>query len=125
MRSILLGGFASALLILPALAQPAPTPSQLPPDHSIMTQAPAVPTSPKGVSPAVNPAPDMSSTTADGLAGANSFTEGQAHSRLEKDGFSNISELTKDKNGIWRGRASKAAKELEVGVDYKGNIIAN
>jgi hypothetical protein len=60
-----------------------------------------------------------------GYVGANSFTESQARGRLEKDGFTNVSSLSKDKDGVWRGRASKGAQEKDVGVDYKGNIVAN
>jgi len=41
-------------------------------------------------------------------AGANSFTEAQAKSRIEAAGYSNVSGLTKDKDGIWRGKASRA-----------------
>jgi hypothetical protein len=63
------------------------------------------------------------SPTPDGaLAGANSFTEGQARSRLERDGFTSITGLTKDQDGVWRGKATKGSSSLDVGVDYKGNI---
>ena len=41
------------------------------------------------------------------VAGANSFTEGQAKSRIEASGYSNVSELKKDDNGVWRGQAIK------------------
>jgi opacity protein-like surface antigen len=57
-------------------------------------------------------------------AGANSFTEGQAKSRIEGAGYSNISGLVKDKDGIWRGKASKAGKTVDVGLDYQGNVVA-
>lgn len=63
--------------------------------------------------------------SAGGLVGANSFTEGQARSRLEKDGYTNVSALSKDKDGVWRGHASKGSHQQAVGVDYKGNIVAN
>jgi hypothetical protein len=56
-------------------------------------------------------------------AGANSFTEGQARSRLEKDGYTEISELTKDGDGLWRGKAKKGGQTVEVAVDYQGNIV--
>jgi Resolvase, N terminal domain len=41
------------------------------------------------------------------VAGANSFTESQAKSRIEAGGYSNVSELKKDDNGVWRGNAMK------------------
>jgi|SRR5436190_8768203 hypothetical protein len=59
------------------------------------------------------------------LKGANSFTEGQAKSRIADQGFANVSNLTKDENGIWRGTASKDGKNVNVAVDYKGNVVAN
>jgi periplasmic protein CpxP/Spy len=55
-------------------------------------------------------------------AGSNSFTEGQARSRLEDAGFSNVTGLAKDEQGIWRGTAQLAGQTVTVGVDYKGNI---
>ena len=57
------------------------------------------------------------------VAGRNSFTEGEAKSRIEKMGFSNVSNLNKDDNGVWRGRAMKDSKTVEVSVDYQGNVI--
>jgi len=56
--------------------------------------------------------------------GANSFTEGQAKSRLEGAGFSNVTDLKKDDDGIWRGKAMRQGKSVTVGFDYKGNIGA-
>ena len=57
-------------------------------------------------------------------AGANSFTEGQAKSRIEGAGYSNVSGLAKDKDGIWRGKASKQGKAVDVGLDYQGNVVS-
>ena len=57
------------------------------------------------------------------VAGRNSFTEGEAKSRIEKMGFANVSELKKDDNGVWRGRAMKEGKMVDVSLDYQGNVI--
>lgn len=57
--------------------------------------------------------------------GANSFTEGQVRSRLEGAGFRDVQGLAKDGDGIWRGKASKDGKSMNVGFDYKGNIAAD
>ena len=57
------------------------------------------------------------------VAGRNSFTEGEAKSRIEKMGFSNISNLKKDDKGVWRGRAMKDGKTVDVSLDYQGNVI--
>ena len=56
------------------------------------------------------------------VAGANSFTEGQAKSKIEGAGFSNVTELKKDDNGVWRGKASKAGTSSSVSVDFQGNV---
>jgi hypothetical protein len=57
------------------------------------------------------------------VAGRNSFTEDEAKSRIEKMGFSNVSNLKKDDNGVWRGRATKDGKTVDVSLDYQGNVI--
>jgi hypothetical protein len=45
--------------------------------------------------------------------------------RLRKDaGFSGVSKLTKDDQGIWRGQATKAGKTTAVALDYQGNVVA-
>ena len=55
--------------------------------------------------------------------GANSFTEGQAQDRILAAGFGNVSALTKDDKGIWRGTAEAQGKSVNVAVDYKGNVV--
>lgn len=56
------------------------------------------------------------------VAGRNSFTEGQARSRMEEAGYSNISNLHKDNDGIWRGKADKGGNQTEVSLDFQGNV---
>jgi hypothetical protein len=56
------------------------------------------------------------------VAGRNSFTEGQAKSRIEGAGYSNVSDLQKDNDGVWRGKADKAGTKTEVSVDFQGNV---
>ena len=56
--------------------------------------------------------------------GANSFTEGEARSRLDKAGFKDAKDLKKDDQGIWRGMATRDGKPVQVGLDFKGNIAA-
>jgi hypothetical protein len=58
------------------------------------------------------------------VPGSNSFTEGQAKSRIEAAGYQNVSGLTKDKDGIWHGQASKAGTTQTVSLDYQGNVSA-
>ncbi len=65
-------------------------------------------------------------TTADNAsqpaAGSNSFTAGEAKARFERQGFSNVSDLNKDANGVWHGKARKDGSTDQVWLDYKGNI---
>jgi hypothetical protein len=58
------------------------------------------------------------------VAGRNSFTEGQAKSAIEKAGYSNVTELKKDDNGVWRGKASKGGSSSAISVDFQGNVNA-
>ena len=57
-------------------------------------------------------------------AGANSFTEVQAKSRIEGAGYSNVFGLAKDKDGIWKGKASKEGRPVDVELDYQGNVVS-
>jgi hypothetical protein len=56
------------------------------------------------------------------VAGRNSFTEGQAKSKIEEAGFTNVTELKKDDAGVWRGQASKGGSPSAVSVDFQGNV---
>ncbi|WP_136622538.1 MULTISPECIES: DUF4142 domain-containing protein [Mesorhizobium] len=58
------------------------------------------------------------------VPGANSFTEDQAKSRIQDAGYSDVSALTKDDQGIWRGKANKDGKSTGVALDYQGNVVA-
>jgi len=71
--------------------------------------------------PAVN-TPNSPPNPAAPVAGSNSFTEGQAKSRIETNGFSNVSGLQKDANGVWRGKASRGGQLVDVSVDFQGNV---
>jgi periplasmic protein CpxP/Spy len=73
--------------------------------------------------PAVTHKPaDSPQTTGAVESGANSFTESQARSRLEAQGFGNVSDLRKDDQGIWRGKAQRDGKSVSVAIDYKGTV---
>ena len=56
------------------------------------------------------------------VAGRNSFTEGQAKSKIEDAGYTNVTELKKDDKGVWRGQASKGGSASAVSVDFQGNV---
>ena len=85
------------------------------------TSGTGVSTSPSPAAVTTTAAP--SRTTEAPVAGANSFTEGQARSRIEDRGFAEVKDLKKDDQGIWRGMAMKDGKSVAVALDYQGNIV--
>jgi hypothetical protein len=55
-------------------------------------------------------------------AGANSFTEAQAKARIEQAGFSKVTGLRKEGDGIWRATATKGDARVNVALDFRGNV---
>jgi hypothetical protein len=112
-------GFASiaALLANTAQAQTTtpPAPAPVPPAMNAPAPAPVVPS----VTPMAAPMPEAGAP----LAGANSFTEAQAKTKFEQLGYTKITNLAKDTNGVWRGRADKDGKTQNIALDYRGNIV--
>lgn len=78
---------------------------------------PAVPANPAVSSPGAN-------NPGAPVPGANSFTESQAKARIAERGYSEVSGLTKDAEGIWRGKAMKDGRSVDVALDYQGNVVA-
>jgi membrane protease subunit (stomatin/prohibitin family) len=70
--------------------------------------------------PAVKAMHDNNSTTP--VAGANSFTKGEATKQIEAKGYTNVSGLKKDQSGVWRGMAMKDGQKGPISVDYQGNV---
>ncbi|WP_267381650.1 MULTISPECIES: hypothetical protein [unclassified Sphingomonas] len=64
-------------------------------------------------------------TTAMAARGRNSFTESQARGRIAKDGYTGISKLAKNQNGVWQGTAMKGGAKVNVALDYKGNVTVH
>lgn len=91
---------ALTLISAPAFAQPAAQPEGTP---AVITQDTTRPGAP--------------------VKGANSFTESQARSRISEAGFSNITGLALDQDGIWRGKATRHGTEHDVALDYQGNVF--
>jgi hypothetical protein len=104
MRKLLVTA-AMVAIAIPAMAQPNP-----PANRDANTPAVNTPNSPP------NPGAPV--------AGANSFTEGQAKSRIEARGFTNVAGLTKDSDGVWRGTATQGGKSVKVSVDFQGNVVS-
>jgi hypothetical protein len=56
------------------------------------------------------------------VAGANSFTKSEAKSQIEAKGYTHVTKLKKDQNGVWRGMAMKDGASGPISVDYQGNV---
>ena len=104
MRNTLVIGFVLAVAATAAMAQTPP--AQSGPQNS-----------------AVNTSNSSNRQVDAPVKGRNSFTQGEAKSRIEKLGFSDVTGLTKDDNGVWRGQAMKDGRQIEVSLDYQGNVI--
>lgn len=70
-----------------------------------------------------NPAVDTTPMEDTGTAqGANSFTEDQARGAIESAGYTNVTGLTQDPQGVWRGTATREGESTQVSVDYRGSV---
>lgn len=87
-------------------------------------QQPMPPANRDANTPAIN-TPNSPTNPGAPVAGANSFTEGQAKSRIEAKGFTRVSGLKQDKEGVWRGMAKQGDKSVKISVDFQGNVVAN
>lgn len=101
MRHIVLTAAAFSLFTSMAYAQPVPAQSG--------PQNPAV----KGMNENNSSKP---------VAGANSFTKGEAMKQIEAKGYAHVTRLKKDESGVWRGWATKDGHAGPISVDYQGNV---
>ena len=58
------------------------------------------------------------------VPGRNSFTMNQAARRITSAGYTKVTGLKKDGQGIWRGQAQKDGSPVAVSLDYQGNVTA-
>lgn len=74
-----------------------------------------------------NPAVDTTENAAEGTItpGANSFTERQARSAIEKQGYAQVGGLSQGEDGVWTATAVKDGVQSRVSVDYKGVVSAS
>lgn len=49
---------------------------------------------------------------------------GQARDHIEKAGYTSVTNLTKDRDGLWQGRARKDGKRAHVAMDFQGIIVS-
>ncbi|MCQ4159704.1 hypothetical protein NON00_07165 [Roseomonas sp. GC11] len=131
----------AALLAAPAaLAQGTAPPPGTPPTGDSQSSGSTAPAPSMGMTPAprggdtapaprggdtaaARPGTDNPPTTTSPNAGANSFTEGQARSRIEAAGYTDVQDLKKDGQGIWRARAMREGTPAEVGLDFQGKVV--
>lgn len=116
MKKILTLSVATCLLAGVAVAQ---TPNRPNPPNA--TVAPPATTTDQSHNPATATTSNANDTAAP-AKGSNSFTEGQAKDRIAQRGYSNVSDLQKDNEGVWRGQAQHGGSEVKVWMDYKGNV---
>ena len=122
MRSAIIIAAIASLTMGSSFSQPANPPATQDPGK---TALPRIDLTPVQSTEPNNPA--IKTTTGNNpgapVAGANSFTEGQAKSRIESMGYSKVSKLIKDDQGVWRGKADKDGKSFDVSLDYQGNVV--
>ena len=126
MRTLSILAVAAMLAAGPALAQNT-TPAPASPASSTATGSSNNAVNDTGnMSSSVNASGTIQLVSPSALEqGSNSFTEGQARTRIESAGFTKVTDLKKDGQGIWRGKAMKGSQNLNIGFDYKGNMAAN
>jgi hypothetical protein len=133
MAASLLAGSAFAQYTSPSnppSAVEAPKTDQAPAASTVDKAPPASqPSTQNRIPPAAEGPQNPAVRTTDGntaaapVAGANSFTEGEAKSRIEARGFTNVTDLMKDDQGIWRGKAQREGRNVSVALDYQGNVF--
>jgi hypothetical protein len=123
--SLLFGVLAATVLTTPLNAQTTTPPAGAPSVQPSVTPRAATPADPSRTERRDSASERHEIVDASQLErGANSFTEGQARSRLEEAGFSGLRDLRKDDHGFWRGYGTRGGSEAEVALDFRGRIAA-
>ena len=112
-----------------ATMPPAGTPGVMAPGTAAGAQTPAatVNTTPQSTTRSPSAVQTTNTTHRTGAApvpGRNSFTMRQAAGRISKAGYTGVTGLKKDAQGIWRGQAQKDGNPTAVSLDYQGNVTA-
>lgn len=105
----------------PRTATPGTTSSGTPNNAVTAPNAPVVSGTGSATNNAVSTAPANNSGAP--VAGANSYTEGQARDRIQEKGFTSVNALMLDSKGVWRGKAMKGGQSVDVSMDYQGNVV--
>ncbi len=104
----------------PGVMAPSTAPGAQTPAATVNTTAQSTTRSPS----AVQTTSTMHRTGAAPVPGRNSFTMRQAAGRISKAGYTGVTGLKKDGQGIWRGQAQKDGNPTSVSLDYQGNVTA-
>jgi hypothetical protein len=67
--------------------------------------------------------PPSANRSAVPVPGDNKISEADAKQRLETAGYSNVTNLRLDGDGIWRGVGMKQGQSVDVSLDFQGNIF--
>jgi len=130
-------GLATAM---PAFAQSLTTEPTRPPERIAPSAAPIMPSANMPVPGTITPGltggqttatqpgtamptarPSGSATTGP-VPGANSFTESQTRGRIEAAGYTQVANLRKQDDGIWRGDAMRGSTRVTVLMDFHGDV---
>ena len=117
MRPVLLGLAAALFAVGTAHAQTT-TQNSSPPTSGTPAVSSGQPT------PSVNDNQAVATNTdaATPVHGHNSFTKGEARRRIVAKGFTRVTGLHKDGQGVWRGQAIEDGQATGVWLDYKGDV---
>ncbi len=67
-------------------------------------------------------------TEADGetgqTPGANSFTEAQAREAFTKAGYTGLSQVMQNEQGLWTATGTLNGQSTQVSLDYRGTVVA-
>ena len=130
LRKILIMKFAPAALVLAlvttsAVAQTTPTTSSSNGNSMALAETAAAPSGNGQAAAAGNDNMAVATTNANAMQpahGANSFSIKEARLRIAKHGFTQVADLRKDEDGVWRGTAMMQGNKAIVWLDYKGNV---
>ena len=112
---------ALALFATSAVAQTAPTT----PSNGSMAPAATAMSPSGGQAAGGNDNQAVATTNASATQpahGANSFSMKEARRRIARHGFTQVADLRKDEDGVWRGTAMLQGSRAGVWLDYKGNV---
>jgi len=85
----------------------------------VVTTPPVKP--PAAATPGVTP-PSIATTPPASGGGVGVAGEAQARARIERDGFTNVTGLTKGTDGTWRGTAMRGSTSVQVTIDARGTV---